>query len=171
MSFINVEIKARCENTEAVEQVLLQKQAKFIGEDHQIDTYFEVAQGRLKIRTGNIENSLIFYRRPNTAGPKKSDISMYQAEDLNALKDVLCQALSVWVVVDKHRRIFFIDNVKFHLDKVEGLGNFVEIEAIDREANIGEARLRAQVDEYIELLGIAKQDLRQNSYSDMLATH
>lgn len=169
MSFINVEIKARCENTEAIEKVLLQKQAKFIGEDHQVDTYYEVAEGRLKMRTGNIENSLIFYQRPNTAGPKKSDISMYQDKDLSVLKTVLDKALSIWVVVDKQRRIFFVDNVKFHLDRVTNLGTFMEIEAIDRDGSLGADYLRAQVDEYMQLFGIAAQDLQENSYSDMLA--
>lgn len=171
MSFINIEIKARCENTEAVEKVLLQMQAKFIGEDRQLDTYFSVEEGRLKLREGNIENSLIFYHRPDTAGPKKSDISMYRADDLTALKAVLLDALPVKVVVDKRRRIYFIENVKFHLDEVKGLGKFVEIEAIDYEGEIGESRLREQVDFYMDLFNIRQEDLLERSYSDMLQRH
>lgn len=171
MSFINVEIKAHCEDTQAAEQVLKQQQAKFVGEDHQVDTYFPVKEGRLKLRTGKIENALIFYQRPNQAGPKRSDISLYQAEDLSGLLSVLEAALSVKVVVDKRRRIYFIDNVKFHLDEVEGLGSFVEIEAIDYEGKLGEKYLRQQVDEFKELLKISSEDLLERSYSDMLSTH
>lgn len=170
MSFINVEIKARCENTQAVEKVLKQHQAKYIGEDHQVDTYFEVREGRLKLRSGNIENALIYYRRPDQAGPKKSDISLYRADDLADLRDVLREALPVKVVVDKRRRIYFIDNVKFHIDQVEGLGSFVEIEAIDYEGKLGEEQLRKQVDHYRALLNISNDDLREGSYSDLLGS-
>ena len=148
MSFINVEIKARCEDTQAAEQVLKQQQAKFVGEDHQVDTYFSVKEGRLKLRTGTIENALIFYQRPDQAGPKKSNISLYHADDLTSLQKVLEAALAVKVVVDKRRRIYFIDNVKFHLDQVKGLGSFVEIEAIDYEGKLGEKHLRRQVDKF-----------------------
>jgi len=169
MSFINVEIKARCENTQAVEQVLKEHQAKFIGEDHQVDTYFDVEKGRLKLRTGNIENALIYYQRPNQAGPKKSDISLYQAKDLSALQNVLQEALSVKVIVDKRRRIYFIENVKFHIDQVAGLGSFVEIEAIDYKGKLGEAKLREQVDRYLQLLHIRPGDLLECSYSDLLS--
>ena len=168
MSFINVEIKAHCPDKELVEKLLKQQEARLVGEDHQVDTYYKVAEGRLKIRTGNIENSLIFYRRPNETGPKKSDISMYQQTDLTGVKDVLTQALSVWVVVDKKRRIYFIDNVKFHIDEVKDLGSFVEIEAIDKEGQIGEERLREQVDYYMKLLSISPKYLQDKSYSDMI---
>jgi predicted adenylyl cyclase CyaB len=169
MSFINVEIKARCENTQAIEQVLKEHQAKYIGEDHQVDTYFGVREGRLKLRSGNIENALIYYRRPDQTGPKKSDISLYQAQDLTQLLGVLQEALPVKVVVDKRRRIYFIDNVKFHIDQVEGLGSFVEIEAIDYEDNLGETKLQKQVDHYLQVLDIQPGDLLEYSYSDLLS--
>ena len=81
--------------------------------------------------------------------------------------DIL-EALGVLAVVDKRREIYFLDNVKFHIDRVAGLGRFVEIEAIDATGEIGRQRLRAQCEEYVKLLGIQPEDLVACSYSDML---
>jgi hypothetical protein len=63
MSHINIEIKARCNNPDKIRTILKSKAAKFKGIDHQIDTYFKVNSGRLKLREGNIENFLIFFQK------------------------------------------------------------------------------------------------------------
>jgi adenylate cyclase class 2 len=165
---LNVEIKARCANTLAIRKWLLSHGADFKGTDEQIDTYFKIADGRLKLRQGNIENSLIHYQRPNQAGPKDSQVTMCHVEDGAELKKVLRKALGVLVEVKKKREIYFIENVKFHIDQVPGLGSFVEIEAIDTDGSIGKTRLLAQCDDYILKLGIEQSDLLHDSYSDML---
>ena len=82
------------------------------------------------------------------------------------LKEVLTHALGVKVVVDKQREIYFIGNIKFHIDQVQGLGSFVEIEAIGTDENRGE--LLRQCREYLELFGISEQDLVERSYSDLI---
>lgn len=164
-----VEIKATCHDPDRVRKILLDHNARFVGEDHQIDTYFVVDSGRLKLREGDIENSLIYYNRPNDAGPKRSDVQLYQTQKESGLKNVLKSFLDELVVVDKRREIYFIDSVKFHIDRVEGLGSFIEIEAIDNDGSIGEESLRSQCDQYLELLGIPESDLLTDSYSDMLA--
>ncbi|MBU0536174.1 MAG: adenylate cyclase, partial [Nanoarchaeota archaeon] len=69
----NIEIKARCSDHARIRDILLREKADFKGTDHQIDTYFNTCNGRLKLREGNIENSLIFYKREDKTGPKKSD--------------------------------------------------------------------------------------------------
>ena len=74
-------------------------------------------------------------------------------------------------MVDKKREIYFIDNVKFHIDNVENLGTFMEIEAIDSDGSIGKDKLQEQCQFYIDLFGIAPTDLLSNSYSDMLIGH
>ena len=168
MGHLNVEIKAKCSNHAQIEQILIARQARFIGLDHQIDTYFKVPNGRLKLREGNIENTLIFYDRSNQAGPKKSDIILYHVQPDAALKAILEKTNGVLAVVDKQRKIFFIDNVKFHLDEVLGLGSFVEIEAIDTELGLGYDYLLQQCSFYMDLLGIQEVDLLTNSYSDMV---
>ena len=164
-----VEIKAVCHDPDRVRKILLDHNARFVGHDHQIDTYFVVETGRLKLREGDIENSLIYYNRPDDAGPKRSDVQLYKTQKGSALKDVLTSFLDEFVVVDKHREIYFIDNVKFHIDRVEGLGSFVEIEAIDNDGSLGEESLRRQCNHFLEMLAIPESDLLTDSYSDMLA--
>lgn len=168
MSHLNVEIKARSQAHEAIRQLLNEAAADFRGEDGQRDTYFNVPAGRLKLREGNIENALIYYRRSDQAGPKNSVVDLYPVADGAALRALLTHALGVLAVVEKRREIYFIENVKFHLDTVAGLGTFVEIEAIDRNGGMGEARLRAQCEWYIQRFGILADDLVAISYSDML---
>ena len=163
-----IEIKARCHNPQAVKAILEAKMAYFKGVDHQIDTYFNVPNGRLKLRQGNIENTLIHYHRDNQAGPKKSSVNLYHPGDGAALKRTLDAALGQMVEVDKKRHIYFIDNVKFHVDEVKGLGSFVEIEAIDDSDSSIEPELLKQCKYYMELLKIEEEDLIENSYSDMI---
>lgn len=170
MNILNIEIKARCSNPEIIEEILLKNNAKYIGEDHQIDTYFNTEKGRLKLREGKIENSLILYNRIETKGLKKSEVILYKPKnDFNSLKQILTTTLGEWVVVDKTRKIFFIDNVKFHIDKVKGLGSFIEIEAIDKKGNIGEEKLREQCTKYIKLLKVNSSELIDKSYSDLIS--
>ncbi len=169
MNHINIEIKAKCFHPENVEAFLLSNGARFIGLDHQKDTYFTVPAGRLKLRQGNIENSLIFYNRPDQEGPKQSDFSLSKVTDGAATEQLLEKALGIKVVVEKNRKIFFIDNVKFHLDEVPGLGSFVEIEAgnlSDPSKTIDD--LKAQCDFYMQAFEVADADLIHHSYSDML---
>lgn len=163
-----IEIKARCHNPENIRQILQSKNAKYKGRDHQIDTYFKVPAGRLKLRQGNIENTLIHYNRNNQTGPKTSTVNLYKPKDDEALKNTLQSALEVLVVVDKQRYIYFIDNVKFHVDEVVDLGSFVEIEAIDDNETIGEAKLLAQCQHFMKVLDIKDEDLIDCSYSDLL---
>ncbi len=170
MNILNIEIKAKCNNPNIIEEILINNNAKYIGEDHQIDTYFNNDNGRLKLREGRIENSLIFYKRIEKKGLKKSEVILYKPkDDVKALKQILTTTLGVWVVVDKIRKIFFIDNVKFHIDKIKYLGSFIEIEAIDNKGNIGEEKLREQCNKYIDLLKVNTSDLIDKSYSDLIS--
>ncbi len=164
----NVEIKAKCHNPDKVRQYLKQHNAKFIGIDHQTDTYFNVPNGRLKLRQGNIENYLVFYNRPDTNEPKRSDVILYKPTDPQTLKQILAQSIGIKIQVRKTREIYFIDNVKFHIDNVEGLGNFIEIEAQDNDGTIPEDALNQQCQFYLQELGIDTQNLVPVSYSDML---
>jgi predicted adenylyl cyclase CyaB len=168
MSFLNIEIKAHCQNPEFIERILTKENAVVHGNDFQTDTYFKVNKGRLKLREGNIENALIYYHREDKPGPKKSQVILYKALPDENLKRILTASNGVKVVVIKERRIFFIENIKFHLDQVEGLGTFVEIEAIDLEGNIGKEKLLEQCQRYLDKFNIKNDDLISVSYSDML---
>lgn len=167
---LNIEIKARAQKPNHIKSVLKNLGANYQGIDHQIDTYFTVPDGRLKLRQGNIENSLIFYQRPNQAGPKASSFLLYHPtqENSDQLKKLLSTALGQKIVVDKHRAIYFFENVKFHVDQVVGLGDFMEIEVMDKEETGDVEILEKQCKKYMELLGIEAADLVDGSYSDLL---
>ncbi|HOD81915.1 MAG: CYTH domain protein [Planctomycetes bacterium ADurb.Bin126] len=169
MSHLNIEIKARCREPQRVRAVLRSLGAEFRGTDHQVDTYFDVTHGRLKLREGNIEHCLIHYHRADEAGPREAHVTLFHPPREGNLRQVLQAALDVRVVVDKLREIYFIDNVKFHVDRVAGLGDFVEIEAIDADRTIGRDRLLEQCRHFMAQLEIDPDDLLNRSYSDMLA--
>lgn len=165
---MNIEIKAKCVAHERIRKILIDRGADFQGTDHQIDTYFKVNLGRLKLREGNIENYLIYYDREDIEGPKRSNVILYKTVNDPSLKEILSNALGIFVVVDKKREIYFIENVKFHIDTVNDLGVFLEIEAINGEGNKGEKKLREQCKFYIDLFKIQQKDLISVSYSDLL---
>ena len=168
MGHLIIEIKARCRDSVMVRRVLQEHEADFRGVDLQVDTYFQCSNGRLKLRQGQIENNLIFYRRDDLSGPKQSDVTLCPTSPDSPLHDLLAKALGVLVVVEKQREIYFIDNVKFHIDTVDRLGSFVEIEAIDSDGALGAEVLRKQCERYMELLAVCADDLIDCSYSDML---
>ena len=161
-----IEFKARCSDHDRIQKLLREKNARFVGSDHQIDTYFRVPEGRLKLREGNIENSLIFYSRPDAAGPKQSDVTMSLLQPGNDVRAVLAKALQVLVTVDKQREIYFIENVKIHLDQVAGLGPFVEVEAIGLPE--AAAELQAQCNAFLREFDLYPDDFIAGSYSDLL---
>ena len=167
-TIINSEIKARCADHVAVRQYLREHGADFRGTDHQIDTYFRTPEGRLKLRQGPIENTLIFYQRADTPGPKQSTIHLAPIEQAPEVGAVLAAALGVRVIVDKQREIYFIDNVTFHIDTVKGLGTFVEIEAIGDDHHKSIEELEQQCIQYAQELGIRDDELVTGSYSDLL---
>jgi adenylate cyclase, class 2 len=188
VAHVNVEIKARCADPARARTTLLKLGARFVGPDHQTDTYFQVPTGRLKLREGEIENNLIFYARPDQGGPKRSDVMLYGTRPGSELKPLLDAALGTLVVVEKRREIYFVEvsdidlpddpaaasrardreNVKVHLDTVTGLGSFVEIEAVDLDGSLGPALLDAQCRRLMARLGIEAGDLVAASYSDLL---
>ena len=171
MKNLNIEIKARVSGHGSIRTFLLRHGADFRGTDRQVDTYFTVSNGRLKIREGTIESCIVHYSRPDEHGPKRCDylIEKYDPGDpaLARLKELLTASLGVLAVVDKQREIYFIDNVKFHLDTVDGLGEFFEIEAIGSSGR-GEEALRRQCEDYLTWLGIPGDNLIHSSYSDMV---
>ena len=168
MSYINIEIKAKCADVLFVRNYLLANAAEFKGIDEQTDTYFNVLNGRLKLREGVIENNLIYYERTNQAGPKQSDYQLVKIADATGLKEALAKANGIKVVVKKRREIYYIENVKFHIDEVPGLGCFVEIEAGNIKADLSKEQLQQQCDYYLAALQINENDLVDVSYSDML---
>jgi adenylate cyclase class 2 len=164
----NIEFKAHYSNIDSAEEKLKTLNPAFIGLDHQVDTYFNVNAGRLKLREGTIENALIYYERANTNDAKQSNVLLYNHAPSKELKELLTKVHGIKVVVDKYRKIYFINNVKFHFDRVEGLGTFIEVEAIDTDGSITVEQLQEQCNYYAQFLGVQSVDYIAESYSDLL---
>ena len=170
MSKVHIaEIKALCPDPEFIEAQLLKLKAVFKGTDHQIDTYYQVPEGKLKIREGNVENTLIRYNRVELKGIKKSNVDFVrlQADQVDSLKSIFSSLYSPLVIVDKQRKIFFIDHVKFHIDLVHGLGSFVEIEAIGPSDQPYEELLK-DCRHFMNLFNISNDSCIDGSYSDLI---
>lgn len=168
MKIINFEFKAKAKDLQKLERTLLELKPLYKGEDHQIDTYYNVTKGRLKLREGKIENALIYYDRPNTSEAKQSDILLYKHQPDISLKEILRIIHGIKVIVNKKRKIYFIENVKFHFDTVVELGTFIEVEAIDDKGNIGIKKLKEQCSKYFDFFALDKSDYVNCSYSDLL---
>ena len=164
----NIEIKARYENAERAEENLNALGAGLAGTFHQKDTYFNVDDGRLKLRElGTDEGHLIFYKREDLAGPKRSDYEIAKTEDPEALRDILSKINGTWVEVEKTRQVWLWENVRIHLDDVNGLGQFVELEAVTEEKGIEESHQR--VETLMRALEITSDQLVEGSYGDIVA--
>lgn len=169
MQGFNIEFKARMRDEKRVRAALKGLRPRMAGKDHQIDTYFQIPSGRLKLRQGNIENALIFYQRKNSAQVRASRVLLCEFSDpaqTRTLKKVLTPALGVAAVVNKTREIYYVDNVKIHLDRVRGLGKFLEVEAFVKKGSL--RRGRKQADEIKELFGVLPEDILAHSYSDLI---
>lgn len=168
MKIKNFEFKARVESLEKYEAKLLLLNPTFHGIDRQVDTYFNVTKGRLKLREGNIENSLINYDREDVADAKKSDVILFKFEPGKALKEILTLQLGIKITVDKTRKIYFINKVKFHFDVVDNLGTFIEVEVIDSKEEFTTEQLKEQCDKYFHFFELSRSALIDRSYSDLI---
>ena len=127
----NVELKARDPDPEATLARALRAGATDHGVIRQRDTYFAVPQGRLKLREEEPGGArLISYRRPDAADERVSDYRLVPVPDPDGLRAALAETCGVRVEVVKRRRLLLWERVRIHLDEVEGLGSFLELEAV-----------------------------------------
>ena len=166
---MNTACKARLDHLDPIRAFLMAHHARLAATDYQKDTYFDVPQGKLKLREGTVENALIHYDCTARIDPSFGDSGYFLLESakIGALVSILDKALGTRAVVEKKREIYFIDNVKFHLDEVKDLGCFLEIEAVDVDDSATPEALAAQCCAYREALGIREEDLLTRSYSDL----
>lgn len=169
MQNTNIEIKAKVRDLGYIEQVLQKEKARFKGSDHQVDTYFNVLKGKLKLRESNIDNRLIYYEREEQKGPKESKYRSCPIGPNTTLASILHDALGIDVKIEKDRDIYEIDNVLFHLDRVERLGGYVEIQARSKPGElVNKEHLTEQVVYYLNKFGVTEDALESVSYSDLL---
>jgi predicted adenylyl cyclase CyaB len=164
----NVEIKAR-----AADLASVRPRAEALADGpcvvlHQDDTFFGVARGRLKLRIlGPGEAELIYYERPDVTGPKECRYARAPVQDADALHALLSRAFPVLGHVRKRRTVFLVGQTRIHLDEVEGLGDFVELEVVLRDEEGVEEGART-VHGLMRRLGLRKADLIECSYLDLL---
>jgi predicted adenylyl cyclase CyaB len=165
----NLEIKARCADLGAVRERARDLAASRFGVDRQIDTYFATRRGRLKLRESSLSGGqLIPYLRPDQRGPKNASYGVIPVEEPEGLKALLTEILGVHRVVRKVREIWLHENVRIHLDQVEGLGSFVELEAVYDGAPDSLPAQQTKVRFLMERLGIGEEDLVDVSYEGLL---
>jgi len=147
--------------------------ARYLGLDEQTDTYGISKSGtRKKFRQSKIDGNLVIeYNRENKGESKLSNVNLgaRTIDGKKGLEDFLREN-TLLVTVKKKRHIYFVENVKIHLDlKVEGLdGPFLEVEAIDTDGKLGTEKIKSQCDYFLNLFGIKSTQHISGSYSDML---
>jgi homotetrameric cytidine deaminase len=167
-SMRNVELKARDPDPARSLERALALGAEDRGEIRQRDTYFAGARGRIKLREqdpGDAE--LIQYSRDNSTEARTSSYRRVPTGDADALRAALEDAYGTLVTVTKRRRLLLWEGVRIHLDEVEGLGSYLEFEAVAE----GDSDLTAEREKVERLrgeLGIDDKDLIATSYSDLL---
>jgi predicted adenylyl cyclase CyaB len=171
----NVESKARCGDLAGLAERAAGLGARFAGVLEQEDVYFEAREGRLKLRqtTHRLPDGetrrhaeLIRYARPDRAGARVSVYERTEVEDPVDARARLAAGLGVRGVVRKRRDLWLIDSTRIHLDRVEGLGGFVEIETV--AGGDVSASTRAEHDRVAEALGVDAEETVEGSYIDLL---
>ncbi|HLW67368.1 MAG TPA: class IV adenylate cyclase [Gemmataceae bacterium] len=165
----NIELKARIHNASEQLRAVERLAGAPVETFAQIDTFFQVPHGRLKLRQANPGAAeLIFYERVDQIGARKSQYSRIPTDHPEALRQALAQAMGILGVVKKTRRLYLLGQTRFHWDEVEGLGNFLEVEVVlrpeqsDHEGVQIAAKLQHQ-------LGIPEDRLIAEAYVDLLS--
>ncbi|MCX7012695.1 MAG: class IV adenylate cyclase [Candidatus Sumerlaeota bacterium] len=165
----NIELKARLRDLERATETARALGARDCGPIRQVDTYFPVSSGRLKIRQINDEKAgqLVAYDRPDQPEARACDYTVVPAPDAEALLEALSRTLGVRAVVRKTRRLFLWKNVRIHLDRVDELGDFLEFEAVLGEKDTAE-QAQADLDYLSRRFDIQPQDILSRSYGEMV---
>ncbi|MFH2101833.1 MAG: class IV adenylate cyclase [Chloroflexota bacterium] len=165
---VNIEIKARVHDFSGLCQRAEELSAAACEIIHQEDTFFLSPDGRLKLRQLQPDyGQLVYYTRPDAAGPKRSDYYLFETSDPEALKSILSLALGVRGVVTKTRYLYMVGQTRIHLDDVDELGKFLELEVVLQPGQT-DAEGQAIAEDLMRKLGISKQDLLEGAYMDLL---
>lgn len=165
----NIEIKARITSVDALEPMAASLATHGPTEIAQDDTFFSCESGRLKLRTfSTTEGELIFYRRNNERGPKESFYHRAPTTNPEVLRETLSLAYGQIGRVVKRRTLYLVGRTRVHLDRVEGLGHFLELEVVLEESETCESGAR-EARALMDRLGIEPSDLIETAYVDLLA--
>lgn len=164
----NIEIKAYIESIAALEPKVAEIADDGPVEIIQDDTFFRCETGRLKLRAfSETEGELIFYRRTNQAGPKESFYIRSQTTEPGALREALSLAYGDIGRVRKHRTLYLVGRTRVHLDDVQGLGHFLELEVVLADGESQEAGIEVAYG-LMNQLGVTQTQLIEGAYLDLL---
>jgi len=162
----NIELKVRCSDLDTVRRLALELGAVESGLLRQRDTFFHAPDARLKLREVDGRGELIAYRRPDEPGAKTSQYLLFRTDSPASLVATLALALGTRGVVAKTRRLLLIRQTRIHLDEVERLGQFVELETV--VADQSEEEARAQLQQIADALGLDRMQPVREAYVDLL---
>jgi predicted adenylyl cyclase CyaB len=164
----NIEIKARVRDFERIRsraENLSNVPVEIIPQE---DIFFNVENGRLKLRIlAPDQSQLIYYTRPDQEGPKRSDYHISRSPDPQNLKRVLELAYGIRGVVRKTRYLYLVGQTRIHLDDVESLGKFMELEVVLEEGQ-SDADGQKIAEDLMSALGVESTDLIDGAYMDLL---
>ena len=165
----NVEIKARIASSGAIAPRVAALADRGPIEIEQDDTFFVCERGRLKLRVlSPVDGQLIFYRRADQAGPKESRFVISPTSSPDSLREALARAFGAAGRVRKHRTLYLVGRTRVHLDRVEGLGDFLELEVVLAEGESADAGVK-EARGLMAALGLADDQLVEGAYVDLLS--
>ena len=167
LSGANLEMKARVADPDALRARVAGSGAVAAGTERQVDRYFRVARGRLKLRRSSADGAhLIAYHRPENGPVREARFHRLPVADPDGLEATLVEMLGAGALVGKTREVWWWEDVRIHLDDVDGIGPFLEFEArVDRIGSPEEAR--ARLDRLAGMLGVAPADVVGGAYGEM----
>ncbi len=161
----NFEIKCRIRNLSEIKKILVSDRSYKYSIEKQKDIYYKVKSGRLKLRIINEKNSdLIYYNRKEKNRERVSNFVISSTINFKELNFILTEQFEVMVTVNKKREIFVKDNIRIHLDTVNKLGKFLEIEIMFKDLK----KAKKLMEELKDLLRLNPKDFIKSSYSDLL---
>jgi predicted adenylyl cyclase CyaB len=164
----NIEIKARARDFEEIRHHAESLSNTPVEVIPQEDIFFNTEKGRLKLRVQALNlGQLIYYTRPDQKGPKRSEYHICETSDPENLRRVLELAYGIRGVVRKIRYLYLVGQTRVHLDDVEGLGQFMELEVVMREGQT-DAEGQAIAEDLMSRLGVERGDLLEGAYMDLL---
>jgi len=164
----NIEIKARVHDFNR-----LQRKAEQLSETpcqviSQEDTFFICPRGRIKLRElGPQRGQLVYYQREDVSGPKHSEYKIFDTDDPAGLKKLLSEAFGVRGVIKKIRYLYMVGQTRIHLDDVDELGKFMELEVV-LQPDQTDAEGQAIAENFMQKLDIKEGDLINTAYMDMM---
>lgn len=161
----NYEIKCKLANYKKIKELAGSLKKLSYSVEKQVDIYYKVKSGRLKLRIINDkEANLIYYNRAERSNKRISQYIISKTNDFKELDGILRNEFKILISVTKIREIYFNKTIRIHLDRVKKLGNFLEIEII----YVNLTKAKKEMKELIHFLKLNENTFIKNSYSDLL---